>query len=196
MTGFVVDEKFWWYLSRSSGLVAWLVLSIATIWGLLLSTRILQERRRPAWLLDLHRWLGGLSVVFTAVHMVGLVLDEYVEFGLRELLVPFASEWQPGAVAWGIVALYLLVAIQLTSLMMKRLSRRTWKAVHFTSFGLFWVASIHAAQAGTDTTAIWYRIGSATMIVAVLFTVAYRVLTTGAGRNQRTRPAGRQADAA
>jgi predicted ferric reductase len=180
----VLTEKVWWYLSRSSGLVAWLILALAVIWGLLLSTRLLQERRRPAWLLDLHRWLGGLSVTFTAVHLVGLVLDEYVEIGWRELFLPFASEWRPGAVAWGIVGFYLLVAVQVTSLMMKKLPRRVWRAVHFTSFILFWVASIHAAQAGTDTTTTWYRVGSALMIVAVLFTVAYRALTAGASRRR------------
>jgi predicted ferric reductase len=187
-----VNEKIWWYLSRSSGLVAWLVLAAAMVWGLALSTRLLQERRKPGWLLDLHRWLGGLSVVFTAVHMVGLWLDSYVEFGWRELFVPFASEWQPEAVAWGIVGLYVLVAIQVTSLMMKRLPRKWWKLVHMTSFGLFWVASIHAAQAGTDTSQAWYRLGSAVIITAVLFTVAYRALAGTArrrGRRRETRPA-------
>ncbi|MDH4119332.1 MAG: hypothetical protein OEW30_18270, partial [Acidimicrobiia bacterium] len=79
----MITEKVWWYVARSSGLVAWLLLAAAVVWGLLLSTRILQERRKPAWLLDLHRWLGGLSVVFTGAHLAGLVLDSYVEFGPR-----------------------------------------------------------------------------------------------------------------
>jgi predicted ferric reductase len=196
VTGITFDEKIWWYLSRSSGLVAWLILAAAVIWGLLLSTRLLQDRRRPAWLLDLHRWLGALSVVFTGLHLVGLVLDEYIVFGWKELFVPFASEWQPGAVAWGIVGFYLLVAIQVSSLMMKKLPRKVWKAVHVTSFILFWVASIHAAQAGTDTTTNWYRIGSALMIAAVLFTVAYRVLTIGAAKRSRRTPASEDVRAA
>jgi predicted ferric reductase len=182
-----LNEKFWWYLSRSSGLVAWLILAAAVIWGLLLSTRILQDRRRPAWLLDLHRWLGGLSVVFTGLHLVGLVLDEYVVFGWRELFVPMASEWQPGAVAWGIVGFYLLVAVQVTSLLMKRLPRKLWKSIHFSSFILFWVATMHSALAGTDATARWYRVGATVVIVLVLFTVAYRFLTLGAARRSERR---------
>lgn len=184
-----LNEKLWWYLARSSGLVAWLILAAAVIWGLLLSTRILQDRRRPAWLLDLHRWLGGLSVVFTALHLLGLVLDEYVFFGWRELFVPMASEWQPAAVAWGIVGFYLLVAVQVTSLLMKRLPRRLWKSIHLSSFILFWVATMHSALAGTDTTARWYRVGATVMIVLVIFTVAYRALTLGvARRSERRQP--------
>lgn len=185
MNDIILNEKVWWYLARSSGLVAWAMLAAAVVWGLLLSTKLLQERRRPAWLLDLHRWLGGLSVVFTGLHLVGLVADEYVTFGWRELFIPFASEWQPGAVAWGIVAFYLLIAVQVTSLMIRRLPKRVWKAVHTSSFALFWVASIHSALAGTDTTAPWYRVGSVALIVAVMFTVSYRVLTANAAKRRR-----------
>lgn len=189
MTNIDLNEKFWWYLSRSSGLVAWLILAAAVIWGLLLSTKILQTKRKPAWLLDLHRWLGGLSVVFTALHLIGLVLDSYVDFGWRELFIPFASEWQPGAVAWGVVAFYVLVAVQVTSWAMKRLPRKLWKAVHLTSFVLFFTAAIHGAQAGTDATTGWYRGGSVVIVLAVMVTSLYRVMTRRSmRRTERSRP--------
>jgi sulfoxide reductase heme-binding subunit YedZ len=172
-----LNEKFWWYLSRSSGIVAWVILAAAVIWGLLLSTKILQTKRKPAWLLDLHRWLGGLSVTFTALHLLGLVLDSYVEFGWREILIPFASEWRPAAVAWGVVALYILIAVQITSLAMKRLPRRLWKWVHLTSFGLFFTAAIHGALAGTDATSTWYAVGSGLVILTVMVVSLYRIMT-------------------
>jgi sulfoxide reductase heme-binding subunit YedZ len=172
-----LNEKFWWYLSRSSGIVAWVILAAAVIWGLLLSTKILQTKRKPAWLLDLHRWLGGLAVTFTALHLLGLVLDSYVEFGWREILIPFASEWQPAAVAWGVVALYILMAVQLTSLAMKRLPRRLWKWVHLTSFALFFTAAIHGALAGTDATSMWYVVGSGLVILTVMVVSLYRIMT-------------------
>jgi hypothetical protein len=186
MSGLVVDEKLWWYLARASGIVAWLMLTATVLWGLLLSTRLLQDRRKPAWLLDLHRWLGGLALTFTAVHMAGLALDGYVDFGLRELLVPFASTWEPVAVAWGVVAFHLLVAVQVTSLMMRRLPRRAWKAIHSTSFALFWMTSLHAALAGSDTGSGWYRWSATAMILLVIFAVTYRVL---AGTVRRSTPA-------
>lgn len=177
MNTLTVNEKFWWYLSRSSGMVAWLLLAVTVIWGLLLSTKILQTKRKPAWLLDLHRWLGALSVVFTALHLIGLVFDSYVDFGWRELFIPFASEWRPEAVAWGVVALYILASVQLTSLAMKRLPRKMWKWVHLTSFALFFTAAIHGARAGTDATAVWYRAGSVSVIVAVMIATLYRIMT-------------------
>lgn len=181
-----MTDEFAWYVARSSGIVAWGLLTLATLWGLFLSTRILQERRRPAWLLDLHRWLGGLALVFTAVHLVALMIDDYVEFGIEEILLPGASEWRPAAVAWGVVGFYLLLAVQVTSLLMKRIPRRWWKAIHLASFGLFFAVSVHAALAGADVSEPWYRLTSAAMIAAVMLVTLYRVLA-GTGRRARNR---------
>ena len=69
--------------------------SASVMSGLLLSTRLTKGRPTPAWILDLHRFLGGSAVIFTALHIAGLVADSYVHFGLADLLVPFASSWHP-----------------------------------------------------------------------------------------------------
>ncbi len=103
-----MTSQLWWYTARAGGLVAWALLSASVLWGLSLSTRALGKRPRPNWLLDLHRFLGGAAVVFTGIHVLSLMLDSYVHFGLVEVLVPFASQLAPGAVAWGIAGLYLL----------------------------------------------------------------------------------------
>ena len=73
-----MNEKVWWYLARSSGIVAMMLLVASVVWGVLLATRALKPHDRPAWLLDLHRWLGGMALVMTALHLLGLVLDGYV----------------------------------------------------------------------------------------------------------------------
>ncbi len=178
--------KLWWYVARASGIVAWVLLGVAVIWGILLATRFLGSKPRPAWVLDLHRWLGGLAVSFTAVHLAGLVADDYVDFGLRELFVPLASSWRPAAVAWGVVAFYLLAAVQVTSLLMKRLPRRVWKWIHMASFALFFVATMHAGMAGTDTGNRMYRTVTVTMVAGVVFFTVYRIIgaVTGGGRSR------------
>jgi len=144
-----VNDRLWWYVARSAGLVSWSLLGIAVLWGLALSGR-LTRRPKPAWVLDVHRFLGGLAVIFVGIHLAGLVADSFVPFGFADLFVPFASSWQPGAVAWGVTAFYLLVAIEITSLFMRRLPRRHWRAVHLTSYALFAVATIHLLTAGTN----------------------------------------------
>lgn len=145
-----MSPQVWWYLARATGIVAWALAAAAVVWGLVLSTRFVRVRGAPKWLLDLHRFLGGMSVAFVALHLAGLVADSYVHFGLADLLVPFASGWKPLPVAIGIVAMYLLVAVEATSLAMRRLPRRWWRSVHMTSFGVFWLSTVHGVVAGTD----------------------------------------------
>jgi hypothetical protein len=177
-----VNPHLWWYVARAGGLVAWALGCLAVFWGLALSTRLIRKKGVPAWLLATHRHLGALTLVFTGVHVGGLVADDYVHFGAADVLLPFASSWRPGAVAWGIVSMQLLVAIEVTSLLMRHLRRRLWRAVHVTSFGVFAMGTVHAFTAGTDGgNAImqWTALAASTVFV---FLVAFRQLSAGAAR--------------
>jgi DMSO/TMAO reductase YedYZ heme-binding membrane subunit len=170
-----MNPQFWWFLTRASGIVAWLMLTASVIWGIVLSTKAFPESRRPAWLLDLHRWLGGLTVSFVVIHLVALVADSYVQFDLVDLMVPFASAWKPLAVALGVVAMWLLVAVEATSLAMRRLPRKVWRAIHFSSYAVFLLASLHAAFAGSDRSAWLYQVTAAASIIAVVWATVYRL---------------------
>jgi len=73
-------------------------------------------------------------VIFTAVHVVAIVLDSFVSFSVLNVLVPFTGSWHPVAVAWGIVAMYALAAVEITSLLRTRISKQAWRATHYLSF--------------------------------------------------------------
>lgn len=176
-----MNTQLWWHLARASGIVAWLFLTASVLWGIFLSTKLLQRWRRPAWLADLHRWLGALTVGFVVVHLLALVADSYATFDLLDLTVPFASSWNRGAVALGVGALWLLLAVEVSSLMMKRLGRRTWRRIHMGSYLVFWLTSLHAAFAGTDTTNPLYRVTAIVSILAVVFALVYRLLVGKSG---------------
>jgi predicted ferric reductase len=152
-----MNSQLWWYVARSGGIVAWALLAASVLWGLALSTKVLRGRPRPNWILDLHRFLGGLALLFTGIHVVSLIADSYVHFGLVEVLVPFTGTWHPAAVAWGVISLYLLVAVELTSLVRKRISKRLWRMTHYLSFPLFILTTVHALTAGTDRSTFLLR---------------------------------------
>ena len=145
-------EQLWWYTARAGGIVSWALLSASVLWGLALSTKVFGKRPRPNWLLDMHQWLGTLTMIFLGVHVAGLLLDTYVDFGLTDVLVPFASSWDPSAVAWGIVAFYLLLAVELTALGRRWMPKKVWRSVHYLSFPVFVLATVHGVAAGTDAT--------------------------------------------
>jgi predicted ferric reductase len=146
----VVNPQLWWYLARAGGLVAYALLAASTLWGLAVSTRLLGRWPAPGWALDLHRFLGGLALAFTVVHAAGLMLDNYVQFDVVNFLVPFSARWRPAAVAWGVVAVYLLVAVEATSLARRHLPHRLWRRVHVAAFPLLAAATVHLVAAGSD----------------------------------------------
>lgn len=129
--------------------MTWTTATASVVLGLLLASKRLRARTGP-WFLDLHRFLGGISVVFLLAHLGTLWADSYVEFGPRELLIPGASAWKTEAIAWGIVAAYLLVAVQVSSMLRSRISNRVWRGIHFTSFLAMVAGSYHAFLAGSD----------------------------------------------
>lgn len=176
-----MSNQVWWYTARAGGLVAWGLATLSVVWGLLLSGRF-GRKPKPAWVLDLHRFLGALTVVFVAVHMLALWLDSFVQFGPAELFVPFASAWKPGEVAWGIVAAYLLVAIEVTSLLQRRIPRRVWHAIHLTSFGLFGFATVHALTAGSDAKSVFVRAFALLSTVIIVNLTVLRIVSRRAGR--------------
>lgn len=145
-----------WYVARASGITAYFLVSASVLWGLALSTKMFR-RPRPAWMLDLHRFLGGAAVIFTGIHIAGLFFDQWAKFTLTELFVPFASHWKPIPVAWGIVAFYLLLAVELTSLVMNKLPKKVWHGIHLTSLGLFVLITIHLFTAGSDKSNQWLQ---------------------------------------
>jgi ferredoxin-NADP reductase/DMSO/TMAO reductase YedYZ heme-binding membrane subunit len=185
-----MDKELWWYLARAGGLTAWWLLCIAVLWGLLLSTRVLGQRPRPSWLLDLHRMLGGLALVFTGLHLVGLYFDQWAGFGLLELLVPMQSGYRPSAVAWGIVAFYVLVAIELTSLVKSRIPEAVWRWVHRSAFVLFMLATVHTFMAGSDGANKWIRGGAVLVCYGLVVLTVFRLGVLRHHRRAAPRTAG------
>jgi hypothetical protein len=183
-----------WYVARSAGIVSWAMVSASVLWGLALSTKALGRRPRPNWLLDLHRFLGAAALVFTGIHVGSIMLDSYVHFGLVEVLVPLTGSWHPVAVAWGIVAMYLLVAIEITSLLRSNIPKRWWRGVHFASFPLFAVATVHGLTAGTDATNTALRVAMAVVVLAVTMLTVRRIADSAGSGPRADRVPARGAD--
>jgi DMSO/TMAO reductase YedYZ heme-binding membrane subunit len=203
-----VNEELAWYLARSAGMAAAVLMVAALVLGVLAATRALKDIDRPAWLVALHRWLSVLTVVAVVTHLVALVADSYVHFGLVELLVPGTSSWRPLAVSLGVIALYLFAVVHVSSVAMKRLPKVWWRRLHTLSYVSVWAAMMHAGTAGTDTTNVVYRAVAMLLTMGAVTAALLRVIlgryaaraaaarrsSTGeaeGGERRRPRPTGR-----
>jgi DMSO/TMAO reductase YedYZ heme-binding membrane subunit len=171
-----VSEQLWWHLARATGVVAWAGAVGAVLVGLALASRIGGREVPASWLLALHRHLGALTLAFTGAHLAALVADSYLEFELLDLVVPFRSGWRPGAVAWGVGALWVLVVVEVTSLLRRRLPNRLWRSVHLLSYAGALAASVHLFTAGHDQANLGLRLVPLLALALAVGFLTYRLL--------------------
>ena len=152
----LMSNQIWWNLTRASANIAMVLILLTVFWGVLLATRVLKPNDRPAWLRDIHTWMGGLALIFTIIHMLTLIADSYVTFTFVSVLVPYASSWKPLPVSMGILGFYILAAVQITSLMMRKMSRKNWRRIHLLSYIQFVLVMAHTLTSGSDVGKAWY----------------------------------------
>jgi len=173
----------WWYLARSSGLTAWLLLVASLVMGTMASGRLTERSGARRWLLDLHPWVSGLALSAVVLHILAIVADSAVDISLTQGLVPFASPWRASAVAWGAVAFWLMVAVQGTSLARASIPKRWWHGIHLTSYVVAVLATLHSILSGSD---VHLRIVSALIAAGVTVAVASSLQRAfGVGRMRR-----------
>lgn len=140
-----------WIVIRGSGIAAFALLSAATIWGLLVSSKLLGRVVKAKPLTWFHESLGIGALLATVIHVVVLSIHDFLEFSWNEILIPGRSDWRPLPVALGVVAMYGLVVVAGSFYVKKRIGQKWWRAIHFASFGVFVSALTHGILAGTDT---------------------------------------------
>lgn len=173
------------YLSRASGIVAVVLAIAAIVWGFLFSARETGTRRRPAWWLDLHNWLGGLTLVFTVVHVASAYLDPSSGLAVVSLFVPGVAPDERWALAWGVIGLYLFATTVLTSWPRRLFSRRTWRTIHLGSVVGVAVALVHAFQMGTDSGARIAIAGTLLLVAVATYTLGLRLFGVVVTRRRR-----------
>lgn len=139
-----------WYLSRATGLVSFLLLSVVVVLGVTMARRgKLPGLPRFAGV-GLHRNAALFAVVLLALHIGTAVIDPYVTIGWVAVVVPFTSSYEPLWLGLGALAIDLSVAVVVTSLLRFRVGIRTWRAVHWLAYAAWPLAAIHGIGAAAD----------------------------------------------
>jgi predicted ferric reductase len=168
----------WWYLARSSGIVATVLIVAALAWGFLFSARETGKRLKPNWWLDLHNWLGGLALAFTVVHMLTVLFDSDLGIRLVDALVPGTAKHLASAIGWGVVAFWLIAIATITSVrrIKATMKLKVWHAIHLVSIPGAVFAGLHSYWSGTDAHKGLFKLGLAVAAGAAIYPTAIRVL--------------------
>jgi hypothetical protein len=174
-----------WYLTRSAGVVATLLLTTSVVLGIVDFSRWSSDRW-PRFLTDtLHRNVSMLALVMVVVHVITTVADGFAPIGFQDAFIPFLSPYRSLWLGLGALSFDLLLAVTVTSLMRKRLGYRTWRAVHWSAYACWPLAMFHGLGTGTDASSTWMLLLSALCLAAVVGAIGWRVLAAtpqGVGR--------------
>jgi DMSO/TMAO reductase YedYZ heme-binding membrane subunit len=177
-----------WYLSRASGIVAYVFVSGSVIWGLALSTKIVKEWVAAPLALALHNTCSWMAVGLATFHAVVLLFDSYFNYSIPDLLIPFTGPYRPVSVGLGIISLYGLFLVASSFHVRKRIGQRTWRRLHYTSFVLYILVTIHGVTAGSDSQTPVLQAIYAGSTLCVLFLVNYRLLLAKGGAARPNHP--------
>jgi predicted ferric reductase len=169
------QESLAWYASRILGFLAYGALAISVVYGLLLSTGILDAIAHRTVSFSLHQDLSAIAIGLTAVHGSLLALDTFVPQSVVELAVPFAGPYRPIWVGLGQLGLYLMIVVYISFHARRRIGQRGWRMLHYTTFLAFVGATAHGLMSGTDTTAGWAFWSYAIASALVGFLLVYRI---------------------
>ncbi len=165
----------YWYLTRSTGTVALLLLTAAVVLGVV-DVRRWNTPRWPRFVVDsLHRNVSLLAMAFLALHILTSLLDSFAPISLVDAFVPFTGSYRPFWLGLGAVALDLLLAVTITSLLRQRMGYASWRAIHWLTYASWPIALLHSLGTGSDVKSTWLLGLSVVCLLLVLAAVLTRV---------------------
>jgi predicted ferric reductase len=171
-----IDNHIFWYISRASALLAFILLFISIILGSGMKIPFLARLTARWENFDLHQFTAVLASGLIIVHIFSLLGDNYLGFNLQSLLVPLASPYRTIWIALGVIGFYVLIVIAVSSFLRRHINRTIWKVIHVISYILFFIILYHSIRSGTDSSTLWVRILYVISGTCVAFLGLWRLL--------------------
>jgi len=174
---FAVDsQQVWWYVTRSAGILAYLLLWLSTVWGLAVPSRIIQPVLEQGYTFDFHQFISLLSIGFAVLHILVLTFDRYLPYSTLQILIPFLSPYRPLWVGIGVISFYIILLVTITFYLRTRIGMNAFRTIHIFSLVGYLGVTLHGFFAGTDSPLLsmqWlYR---STGLVVIFLTIYWLV---------------------
>ncbi len=167
----------YWYLTRGSGAVSLLLLTLALVLGVIDVGRY-SSVAWPRFVIDaLHRNASLLALAFLGVHILTAVLDSFAPISLANAVVPFTGSYRPFWLGLGALSFDAILAVVLTSLLRRNLRNSTWRAVHWLVYASWPLALLHGFGTGSDVKSTWLMALSVLCLIAAVSAVLVRVVS-------------------
>jgi predicted ferric reductase len=168
-----------WIILRAAGIGAYLMLFSSVAFGLVATSAPFDKRIAKQSAILVHQFMSTVGLVLLGVHLGGLLMDRYIHFGPAQVLVPGTSSYRPVAVAFGVLGMYLLVLVAVSSWFRRKYSAKLWRALHLAAVPAFILSMVHGVFAGADSARPWMYLIYVTTATIVVFLLVLRGLTVG-----------------
>ncbi len=177
-TAALAPGKLAWYGVRATGFLAYFAVAGSVIYGLLLSTKLLDAIAHRPVSFALHKDLALVGLALSALHGLLLLGDHTYAFSLLAITIPFASPYAPAAVAIGQLAFYIVAIVTGSFYVRRQIGQRAWRTIHYLTFLGFVGVTAHGIASGSDTAAPWAVWAYLVPVAAVVFFFTYRVVVS------------------
>jgi sulfoxide reductase heme-binding subunit YedZ len=181
------QSPFYWFVSRASAIVAYLLLWLSTAWGVTISSKGIGGRVSGVLAYALHNITSWLALGFGLVHGLSLLGDKVVPFTLPGILLPFLANYRPFLTGLGTLSLYLGVIVTGAFYFKKRLGPRAWRTIHGLSYAMFVSVTFHSVMLGTDTGTPEMKAIYLVAAVSVVLLTMFRIMTARAAKGSAAR---------
>lgn len=180
------DPKFYWYLARGSAFTAYLLLWLSMILGVGITNKLAALWPGLPPTIDLHQYSSILGLVFAAFHGLILLGDQYINFKLVQILIPFSTgSYQPLQVGLGQLSYYLWIFIVISFYLRKKIGSKSWRFIHYFSFCVFAFSLLHGVTSGSDANTAWAQgIYWSTGLILLLLTI-HRIIYSAAKTSKK-----------
>lgn len=168
-----------WYATRATGLVTLLLLTLSVFLGVLTAGRFASQKWPRFLTMGLHRNISLVVLIFLALHVTTTLIDTYTHIPVAAAFLPFASSYKGGVwLSLGAVALDLLIALVITSLVRMRIGHRAWRRLHWAAYACWPIALMHGLGIGTDTRSLVVYVFTLICMTSVAAIATWRLVTS------------------
>jgi predicted ferric reductase len=174
-----------WLFERLFAWMGYLAITLSVVFGLLLSSKVLDALAHRPVNFTLHQELAAVGLGMAAIHGALLGVDATMPFSITQIVVPGQAPYAPLAVGVGQVALYLMALVTASFYVRRYIGHRAWRALHYLTFLAFAGSTAHGIAAGTDSGHVWAQWIYLVALTVVAFLLAYRIGISAAERVER-----------
>lgn len=159
-----------WEMIRAAGMISYVLVWLGACAGILYSEKVFVKKR--AMLFNIHQSSGWFAFLFAFLHGGLLLVDTYMPYRFSEVMIPFTAQNESVLSGIGTMSLIILFIVLVSSDLMKRISKKLWKAIHLLTIPAFIAMSIHGFLIGTDSL-------TPVMLSVYMFTIVSFLLLLG-----------------